>query len=88
MEVNWFVELISTVGLPVALVIAMGLFIYRIYKRSESREDDLRAEIKENQKVNAQAIATITLYAERLGTIESDVKEIKHDVMLLADRTE
>ena len=88
MEVNWFVELISTLGLPVALVIAMGLFIYRIYKRSESREDDLRAEIKENQKVNAQAIATITLYAERLGTIESDVKEIKHDVMLLADRTE
>lgn len=88
MEYSWFVDLISTVGLPVALVIAMGWFIFRIYKKSEQREDDLRTEIKENQKVNAQAIATITLYAERLGTIESDVKEIKHDVMLLADRTE
>lgn len=88
MEINAFVELISTVGLPIALVIAMGAFIWKIYKRSEKREDDLRAEIIENQKVNAQAIQTITLYAERLGVIETDVKEIKHDVMLLTDRSE
>ena len=80
-----FVELISTVGFPVALVIAMGAFIYKIYKKSEEREDALRAEIKENQEINAKAVTTLALYAERLGTIEQDVQEIKAGITSLTN---
>ena len=47
MDYTIFVDLIGTVGLPIALVIAMGAFIYKIYKKSEEREDALREEIKE-----------------------------------------
>lgn len=77
MEYSWFVELISTVGFPIAVCIALGWFIFKIYKKSEQREDALRAQIIDSQQVNAKAIETLTIYAERLGSIESDVKEIK-----------
>ena len=87
MEYSWIVELIGTVGFPITCVIAMGWFIWTIYKKSEKREDALRSQIVENQKVNAEAIHTIALYAERIGSIESDVKEIKQDVALISERT-
>lgn len=81
MGVNFFTELISNVGLPIALIIAMGAFIFLLYKASVKREENLMAEITENRKVNAKAIETIALYAERLTVIENDVKEIKDIVM-------
>lgn len=81
MDIALFVELLSTVGLPIALVIAMGLFIFKLYKDSVVREEKLTTEIAENRKVNAQAIETLTLYAERLTSIETDVKEIKDIVI-------
>ena len=77
MDYTLFINLISEVGLPIAIIIAMAWFIYKIYKKSEEREDSLRAEIKENQEINAQAVTTLALYAERLGSVEKDVKEIK-----------
>lgn len=83
MEYTWIVELISTVGFPMACVIAMGWFIWTIYKKSEKREDALRSQIVESQHVNAEAIQTITLYAERLGNIENDIKDVKQDVNAL-----
>lgn len=81
MDVSIFTELISTVGLPIALVIAMGIFIYKLYKDSVKREEKLTAEISENRLVNTKAIETIALYAERLTVIEADVKEIKDIVI-------
>lgn len=86
MDVTLFTELITSVGLPIALVIAMGWFIYKIYKKSEQREDALRSQIIESQKVNAEAIHTITLYAERLTVIEEDIKDVKHDVSTLLNQ--
>lgn len=81
MDVTIILELIGTVGFPIAAVIVLGWFIYKIYKASEKREEALRAEIKENQSINAEAIKTLALYSERLGIIETDVKEIK-DIVL------
>lgn len=81
MDINIFTELISGVGLPVALVIAMGVFIYKLYKDSVKREEKLTTEITETRQVNAKAIETIALYTERLGTIETEVKEIKDIVI-------
>lgn len=86
MDVATIVDLISSLGFPIALVIAMGWFIWTIYKKSEQREDALRSQIIESQKVNAEAIHTITLYAERLGVIEEDIKDVKHDVNTLLNK--
>ena len=80
MDIAVIVELISTVGFPIACVIALGWFIWRIYKASERREAELREEIKESQAVNAEAIHTLGLYAERLDIIQSDVEEIKEQI--------
>lgn len=81
MDVTMILEIIGTLGFPIAVCIALGWFIYKIYKASEKREEVLRGEIQENRAINAEAIKTLALYAERLGNIESDVKEIK-DIVL------
>ena len=78
-----FVELIGTLGLPTASVVVLCWFIWKIYKKSESREDALRSQIVESQRINDEAIHTITLYAERLTVIENDIKDVKTDVNLL-----
>jgi hypothetical protein len=80
MDITFIVELISSVGFPIAAVIAMGLFILKIYKSSEAREQSLMEEIKENRKINADAITTIARYAESLDGIREDIREIKTDI--------
>ena len=77
MDITVIGELIANFGFPIALVIAMGFFIWKIYQQSVTREEKLMQEIAENRAVNDKAIETLTLYAERLGNIETDVKEIK-----------
>lgn len=89
------VSLIGTVGFPIAACLVMGFFIWKIYNnttkenaenmekvqaRCAEREEKLYAEIDKCREINSQAIATITLYAERLGVIEEDIKEVKSDV--------
>ena len=80
MDVAVWIELISTLGFPIAMVGAMGFLIWTLYKQSVEREAKLMAEIQENRKVNEKAIETITLYAERLTNIESNLAEIKTDI--------
>lgn len=81
MDINVIVELIGTIGFPIAMVLVLLWFIFKVYKKSEDREDALREEIKENRETNAKAIATLTLYAERLTVIETDVREIKDNLI-------
>lgn len=85
MDISLFTELIGTMGFPMAMVIVMSWFIFKIYKKSEAREDALRTQIIEAQATNKEAIKTLALYAERLGVVESDIKEIKADVMIISD---
>lgn len=85
-------QAVSTVGFPIACAVVMGWFIYKIYTntteqnkanmeqvqaRCAEREEKLYQQIEKSQEINGQAIATITLYAERLDVIQADVKEIK-----------
>ena len=86
MDITMFIELISSLGFPIAVVIAMGLFIYKLYKASEVREEKLINEITENRKINADAIATIGRYADSLTTIEQDIKEIKTDLDIIMNQ--
>ena len=78
------IELIPSLGFPIVCVIAMGAFIFYIYKqttkenaanmekvqeRCKEREDKLYEEIRETRKVNAEAIATIAKYTDSLNVI-------------------
>lgn len=83
MELGVIGELIATLGFPIACVIALGWFVFKIYKRSEVREDTLMIEIGKMREVNAQAIDTIANYAQRLDIIQEDVKEIKTDISII-----
>lgn len=83
MDIKVIAELIAALGFPIVMCVILGWFIWKIYKKSEDREDALRSQIIDSQKVNAEAIHTIALYAERLGIIEGDLKEVKHDVNIL-----
>lgn len=80
MEANIFLELIGTLGFPIACVIALGVFVFKIYNQSVEREKTLMAEITENRLVNEKAIETIAKYAERLTHIEENITDIKNDV--------
>ena len=73
MDLQIIVDLITTLGFPIACVIALGVFIYKIYQKSEEREDKL-------MEVNEKAIATIAKYADSLEVIKNDISEIKADL--------
>lgn len=81
-----FVELIGSVGFPIACVIAMGWFIFKIYQKSIERENELRDEIKENQKINSKFAEIINRYSMELGEIKHDVKEIKEDIIIITEK--
>lgn len=86
MEVATIIEIISTLGFPIACVVALGIFVWNIYKQSVTREEKLMAEITENRLVNEKAIETIALYAERLETIQKDIADIKTELTVIAEK--
>ena len=77
MEVGLIIEIISTVGFPIAVAIALGYFVFRLWKQSVEREKVLMEEITENRLVNQQFAEIIAKYEITLGEIKTDVKEIK-----------
>lgn len=77
MEAATFIELIPTLGFPIVVCIALGWFIWHIYKASEKREEKLMTEITENRVVNKQFAEIIGKYEVTLGEIKSDVRDIK-----------
>lgn len=98
MDLTTFLELLANFGFPIACVVAMGAFIYHIYQtttkenaanmaavqaRCKEREEILYSEIAQNRAVNEKAIETIAQYAERLETIQTDIKEIKTDITVI-----
>lgn len=88
MNINDLTTLITNVGFPVVCVLGMGYFIWQLYKQSVIREEKLTKQIDESRIVNAKAIDTIAHYAEKLETIQQDVKEIKNDVLVIMRNTD
>lgn len=72
-----FIELIGTLGFPIACVIALGVFVWHIYKQSVVREEKLMAEITENRLINQKFAEIIGQYEVTLGEIKNDVRDIK-----------
>lgn len=89
MDLSILTELIANFGVPIALVIAMAWFVFKIYKDTSAstaaREEKLYKEIEKNQEINEKALETLNCYAVRLGVIEKDIKEIKNDISHIAN---
>ena len=103
MDFTQIIEVISTLGFPIACVIALGWFVLYILRKATedstkimkeiqdkcaARENKLSEQIAATQKINRDAIATITLYAERLDNIQKDVSEIKTSLTILTHKAE
>lgn len=77
MELATIVELITNIGFPIVCVLALGWFIWHIYKQSVERENKLMEEITENRLVNQKFAEIIGQYEVTLTEIKTDVKDIK-----------
>jgi stress response protein YsnF len=90
------IEAVSTLGFPIVAVAVLAWFIYRIYtdttkrnaeqielleEKSKEREERLYEQLEKQNEINGKAIATISLYAEKLDVIQDDVKEIKSAIL-------
>ena len=83
MDIAVWSEMVQTLGLPIVLIGAMGWFIFKLWRQSVDREKTLYTELAHSREVNEKAIATIAQYAEKLGEIQEDVREIKSDITLI-----
>ena len=86
MEIATMLELIPSLGFPIIACVALGWFILKIYNQSIVRENELREEIKENQKINGKFAEIINRYSMEIGEIKSDVKEIKEDITIITEK--
>ena len=92
------ISAIGTLGFPIVCCLLMGWFIYKVFQkttdesaqnmaamqaRCKEREDKLYAELAESRAINAQAMAVLAQYAEKLDIIQTDINEIKEDIILL-----
>lgn len=77
MEANTLVELIGTLGFPIVCVIALGVFVFKLWQQSVVREEKLMNEITENRVVNTKFAEIIAQYEVTLGEIKTDVRDIK-----------
>lgn len=85
MDIATITSLIGTLGFPIALVIVLCWFIWRIYKSSEVREQELRQELKENRETNAKFADIISKCSVEITEIKTDIKDIKEDIILIKD---
>lgn len=98
MDLTAVSNLVSNVGFPIAMVLGLMWFIYQIFlkttaqneenmkrvqDRCAEREEKLYVELAENRAINRQAIDTIAHYAEKLGTIQNDISDIKSDITII-----
>ena len=77
MELSAIVEIIGTLGFPIAMVIALGFFVYKLWQQSVERENKLLTEITENRIINEKFATIIAQYEIKLDEIKADVRDIK-----------
>lgn len=77
-------QIISTVGFPIACVIALGYFVYIVYQKTtsenEKREEKLYEVIGAAQANNERLAETNREFVAVLETYKTDITDIKHDI--------
>lgn len=81
MEIATIIEIISTLGFPIACVIALGVFIFKIYSDGKAREEKLYTFLEDTAAINAKFAEIIARYETKLDEIKQDVKDIKTDII-------
>ena len=84
MDVSNITQLITSLGFPIVCVIAMAYAMWKVYTRSEDRneqrEDKLYKVISDAQAQNKELSDTNTKFVTILENYESDLDGIKTDV--------
>lgn len=84
MDINTIQTLITTLGFPICVCVALGWFIYKAFEKftaqSEKREEKLYAVIAQAQETNERLSKTNAEFVSVLNTYKSDLDEIKADV--------
>ena len=91
MDVNTIQTLITTLGFPICVCVALSWFIYKAFEKftaqSEKREEKLYTVIAQAQetnerlsKTNAEFVAVLNTYKSDLDEIKADVSEIKENM--------
>lgn len=86
MEIAHLIEIIANFGFPVACVIALGIFVYKLYQQSVTRENKLYSQLDECRKINKDAVDTIGKYAEKLEVIQNDIGEMKEKIYFISGK--
>ena len=83
------VSVISTLGFPIACVIALGLFIKEVYNNmavtNKEREEKLYTIIAENQKQLNELSNTNASFVEILNQFKNELHDISEDVENIKD---
>ena len=87
METSTIIELISTVGFPIVVALALGFFVYKLWQQSVTREEKLFEEITESRTINSKFAEIIGQYEITLGEIKEDVRDIKTDINTIKNIT-
>ena len=84
MDVNTIQTLVTTLGFPICVCVALGWFIYKAFEKftaqSEKREEKLYTVIAQAQETNERLSKTNAEFVAVLNTYKSDLDEIKADV--------
>ena len=84
MDINTIQTLITTLGFPICVCVALGWFIYKAFEKftaqSEKREEKLYTVIAQAQETNERLSKTNAEFVSVLNTYKSDLDEIKADV--------
>ena len=79
-----YTNIISTVGFPIACVIALGFFIYKAWndmsKRSTEREEKLYTMLASAQNSIDEAVETNGKFLTQLKVMQGNLYEISKDV--------
>ena len=84
MDINTIQTLITTLGFPICVCVALGWFIYKAFEKftaqSEKREEKLYTVIAQAQETNERLSNTNAEFVSVLNTYKSDLDDIKADV--------
>lgn len=89
MDVNTVQTLITSVGFPIVVCLALGWFIYTIFIRittnAEKREEKLYSFIAEAQATNEKLLETNAGFVGVLDAYKTDLVTIKNDVSVIKE---
>ena len=83
-NINTVQTLITSLGFPICVCIALGWFIYKAFEKftaqAEKREEKLYTTLAQAQETNERLTQTNAEFVSVLNTYKSDLEDIKEDV--------